>query len=84
MGHFVLTLPKNSPGLAAVVERVLDVESLDALFGVFEFVKPLSDLIVAWRKNDRIPVNRVMADAILQQLSDVFEKHILQATGHLS
>jgi tRNA nucleotidyltransferase (CCA-adding enzyme) len=61
-GHFVLTLPKNTPGLAAVVERVFEVESPDVVFGVFGFEKPQSVLLVARSKNDRIPVNRIMGD----------------------
>jgi tRNA nucleotidyltransferase (CCA-adding enzyme) len=61
-GHFLLALPKNTPGLAAIVERVFEVESPDVVFGVFGFEKPKAVLLVARSRSDRIPVNRIMGE----------------------
>lgn len=62
VGMFTLSLPKNTPGLAAVVERLFEVEGPDALFGVFGFAKPKAVLIVGRSRKDRIPVNRIISE----------------------
>ncbi|RPI94431.1 MAG: CBS domain-containing protein, partial [Spirochaetales bacterium] len=45
---------------AAVVEKVFDVENVDALFTVFSFREEKSVLIIARSRHDRIAVNELM------------------------
>lgn len=60
IASFTLELEKQVPGLAAVVERIFEVEEPDALFGVFSFARNDSALIVARSRKPRVEVNRVL------------------------
>jgi len=61
VAFFTLRLPKQVPGLAAVVERVFEVEGPDALFGVFSFEHDDSTLIIARSRKTRIQVNTILS-----------------------
>jgi tRNA nucleotidyltransferase (CCA-adding enzyme) len=53
-------LEKQVPGLAAVVEKVFDIENVDAIFVVFAFRKEKDVLIIARSQKDKIEVNRLL------------------------
>jgi len=59
-GHLILTvyveMERQAGGLAAVVEKVFDVEQPDAMFAVFAFTHENSTLIVARSQNRSIDV----------------------------
>lgn len=55
-----VVMDRQAGGLAAVVEKVFDVEDIDALFSVFSFSEEKSVLIVARSRRDRIAVNGIM------------------------
>ena len=63
-GHFIafsyVVLEKQDGGLAAVVEKVFDVENTEAIFSVFTFKKDKRVLIIARSRKDTIPVNRLL------------------------
>ena len=57
-GHFIIfsfiVLEKQAGGLAAVVEKLSEVENPDAMFGIFYFKNDSSVLLVARSKSDDI------------------------------
>lgn len=53
-------LDSQIPGLAAVVEKVFEVENVDAIFAAFSFRKEKDVLIVARSQKGKIEVNRLM------------------------
>lgn len=55
-----VVMDRQAGGLAAVVEKVFDVEDVDALFTVFSFAEEKSALIIARSRHDRIAVNELM------------------------
>ncbi len=63
-GHLVLTLYKEMDrqvgGLAAVVEKVFEVESPDALFAVFAFLRDNETLIIARGQEPGLDVSRIL------------------------
>ncbi len=65
-GHFLivtyLVLPEQVGGLAAVVEKLAEVESPDALFAVFNFHDSGNNLIVSRSTKKRIQVNEIMQE----------------------
>lgn len=64
-GHQVLfsymELEQQVGGLAAVVEKVFELENSDAIFAVFYFEKQNEVLIIARSQKDSFEVNRVLA-----------------------
>lgn len=60
LGRFVVTLDKQVSGLAAVVEKVFEVEDLDALFGVFHFEDSGSTLVIGRSRKARVKVNEIL------------------------
>ena len=60
VGRFVVHLEKQASGLAAVVERVFEVEDLDGLFGVFYFEDSGSTLVVGRSHKPRLKVNAIL------------------------
>lgn len=56
-----LELEKQAGGLAAVVEKVFEVENPDALFSLFSFRKEGDCLIVARSQSGGVDLNRVLA-----------------------
>lgn len=60
LGHFILlshiTLPKQFPGIGAVVEKVMDVENPDAFFLVVAIEKGKQTLIIGRSQMDRISI----------------------------
>jgi tRNA nucleotidyltransferase (CCA-adding enzyme) len=63
-GHFIamsyMEMDQQAGGLAAVVEKVFDVENTDALFSVFAFKKEKSVIIIARSQKSRINLNDVL------------------------
>ena len=63
-GHLVLTvyqeMERQVGGLAAVVEKVFDVESPDALFAVFAFTRDNETLIIARSQAPGVDVSRLL------------------------
>jgi tRNA nucleotidyltransferase (CCA-adding enzyme) len=63
-GHRVIIsymeLPQQVQGVAAVVEKVFEVEDADAIFSIFYFEKQDDVLIVARSSKDTIPVNQLL------------------------
>jgi len=63
-GHFIsmsyMELEKQAGGLAAVVEKVFDVENPDAMFAVFWFKKENNSIIIARSQKTRIDLNDVL------------------------
>ena len=63
-GHAVLfcylQLEKQVQGLAAVAEKVFEVENADALFAIFGFEKQNRSLIVARSRKQNIDMNRLL------------------------
>ena len=64
-GHQVVTtymeLERQSGGLAAVVEKVFDVENPDAIFSVFHFAKEHDTLVIARSQQHGIDVGRILS-----------------------
>jgi tRNA nucleotidyltransferase (CCA-adding enzyme) len=64
-GHLVITtyveLDRQVGGLAAVVEKVFEVENTDAIFSVFFFARENETLIVARSRKRSLDVARVLA-----------------------
>ena len=58
---FVRPLEKQTPGLAAVVERVFEIEHPDALFGIFP-VDGGSTVIIGRSRKARIEVNTILKE----------------------
>ncbi|TVQ22315.1 MAG: CBS domain-containing protein [Spirochaetaceae bacterium] len=58
----VLKLPRQTPGIAAVAERLFEIEEVDALFLVVGFDRERATLIVARSRKDRIAVNAIMGE----------------------
>lgn len=61
LAEFELELPRNTPGLAAIVERVFDSEEPDALFARFCFARDGSVLLVARSAQPEIRVSDVLS-----------------------
>ncbi len=65
-GHFLiisyLVLKKQVGGLAAVVEKLVEVESPDALFAVFSFEDSGNVLIISRSTKQNLQVNEIMAE----------------------
>jgi tRNA nucleotidyltransferase (CCA-adding enzyme) len=63
-GHLVLTvyreMERQVGGLAAVVEKVFEVESPDALFAVFAFTRDNETLIIARSQAPGVDVSRIL------------------------
>ena len=63
-GHLVLTvyqeMDRQIGGLAAVVEKVFEVESPDALFAVFAFLRDNDTLIIARGQEPGLDVSRIL------------------------
>ena len=63
-GHLVLTvyreMDRQVGGLAAVVEKVFEVESPDALFAVFSFLRDNETLIIARGQEPGLDVSRIL------------------------
>jgi tRNA nucleotidyltransferase (CCA-adding enzyme) len=88
VGLFRIELEKQLPGLAAVVERVFEVEELDALFGTFAFVHDGARLVVGRSRKRRIEVNRILerfgggghekaASALVKHATPLLEEEVL-------
>jgi len=64
-GHQVVTtymeLERQSGGLAAVVEKVFDVENPDAIFSVFHFAREHDTLVIARSQQHGIDVGRILS-----------------------
>lgn len=64
-GHFIilsyLELEKQTGGLAAVVEKVFEVENADAIFSVFGFKKEGKAIIVGRSQKDNIDVGSILS-----------------------
>jgi tRNA nucleotidyltransferase (CCA-adding enzyme) len=64
-GHLIIfvyqELDKQAGGLAAVVEKIFEVENPDALFAVFAFKKEGNALIVARSQKEAIDVRAILA-----------------------
>jgi tRNA nucleotidyltransferase (CCA-adding enzyme) len=64
-GHFIITsymeLERQMGGLAAVVEKVFEVESPDAIFCVFYFARENDALIIARSRKGVIDLARILA-----------------------
>ena len=54
-------LPKQLPGLSAVIEQVMEVEDCDALFVIFKLVKEASHLIIARSSSQTIDLNSILS-----------------------
>ncbi len=63
-GHQVVTtymeMERQSGGLAAVVEKVFEVENPDAIFSVFHFAKEHDTLVIARSQQRGIDVSRIL------------------------
>ena len=55
-----IELEKQAPGLAAVVEKIFEVENVDAIFVVFSFKKENDVLIIARSQKEKIEVNQLL------------------------
>jgi tRNA nucleotidyltransferase (CCA-adding enzyme) len=64
-GYLVVTaymeMDRQSGGLAAVVEKIFEVESPDALFAVFYFARENASLIIARSQQRGVDVGRLLA-----------------------
>ena len=64
-GHQIVTtymeLDQQVGGLAAVVEKIFEVENPDAIFSVFYFMKERDSLIIARSRQHRIDLSRILA-----------------------
>ena len=60
IGFFLLDIP-HIPGLATIVDRIFEIESLEAIFAVFAFKDKKQMLIVARSKPGSIDVNHILA-----------------------
>jgi tRNA nucleotidyltransferase (CCA-adding enzyme) len=64
-GHFIIVscieLEQQTGGLAAVVEKVFEVENPDAIFAVFGFKKGKKSIIVARSQKENIDVSKLLA-----------------------
>jgi tRNA nucleotidyltransferase (CCA-adding enzyme) len=65
-GHLILfsyiELEKQVSGLAAVAEKVFEVENPDAYFSVFSFTKSSSSIIIARSQKDAINLNLLLGE----------------------
>ncbi|MBC8247789.1 MAG: CBS domain-containing protein [Deltaproteobacteria bacterium] len=65
-GHFIvlsyIEIDDNVGGLAAVTEKIFEIEQSEAIFSVFYFKNRNNALIVARSNKDNIRVDRVMAE----------------------
>ncbi len=65
-GHKILLslidIEKQAMGIAAVVEKIFDVENHDAYFAVFYFRKENDVLIIARSRKNSIELNRILED----------------------
>ena len=65
-GHLVLfsyiELEKQVSGLAAVAEKVFEVENTDAYFSVFSFTKTSSSIIIARSQKEAINLNLLLGE----------------------
>lgn len=65
-GHLVLfsyiELEKQVSGLAAVAEKVFEVENPDAYFSVFSFEKSSSSIIIARSQKEKINLNELLGE----------------------
>jgi tRNA nucleotidyltransferase (CCA-adding enzyme) len=63
-GHFILTcymeMPRQVGGLAAIVEKVFEVENPDAIFAVFFFARENDALIIARSRKGMIDVALIL------------------------
>jgi tRNA nucleotidyltransferase (CCA-adding enzyme) len=63
-GHFIITsymeLERQTGGLAAVVEKVFEVESPDAIFSMFHFLREKDTLIIARSRQGLIDVAHLL------------------------
>ena len=63
-GHFIILsfmeMEKQAGGLAAVVEKVFEVEDCDAIFSVFGFRKENDAIIIARSQKESIDVSRLL------------------------
>ncbi len=63
-GHFIILsymeLEKQVGGLAAVVEKVFEIENPDAIFAVFTFKKETQSLIIARSEKKDIDLKRIL------------------------
>ncbi len=60
IGFFLLDIP-HIPGLATIVDRIFEVESLEAIFAIFAFRDKNQMLIIARSKAGSIDVNHILA-----------------------
>ena len=65
-GHLILfsyiELEKQVSGLAAVAEKVFEVENPDAYFAVFSFVKTSSSIVIGRSQKDSINLNSLLGE----------------------
>ncbi len=65
-GHLILfsyiELEKQVSGLAAVAEKVFEVENPDAYFAVFSFVKTSSSIVIGRSQKENINLNSLLGD----------------------
>jgi tRNA nucleotidyltransferase (CCA-adding enzyme) len=65
-GHLILfsyiELEKQVSGLAAVAEKVFEVENPDAYFSVFSFTKSSSSIIIARSQKEKINLNDLLGE----------------------
>ncbi|GHV30014.1 hypothetical protein AGMMS4952_16430 [Spirochaetia bacterium] len=63
-GHQILLsyldLPENVPGLAAVVEKIMDIENPDAYFAVFFIQKSKTIFIIARSQKEKIDLHELL------------------------
>ncbi|MEW5814175.1 MAG: CBS domain-containing protein [Spirochaetota bacterium] len=63
-GHLVILsfieLEKQMSGLAAVVEKIFEVENVDAIFAVFSFIKEKDVIIIARSQKETIDVHEIL------------------------
>ena len=64
-GHLILStyleLEENIPGLAAVVEKIMEIENPDAYFAVFAIKKPKTVLLIARSQKPQIDLHDLLA-----------------------
>jgi len=60
IGLSYIEMEKQASGLAAVVEKSIEVENVDALFSFFSFRKDESTLVIARSRKDTIEVNKLL------------------------
>jgi len=65
-GHNVLLsyldIESNTPGLAAVVEKVMEIENPDAYFAIFHIKKNNTALVIARSQKDRIDLHNILTE----------------------